>query len=65
MAACLWPLGSLLLSAASPAGPVETPAGRRDRAEADRLIDAIRLSENSVRQGAGPGFDEGGHREWC
>ena len=43
--------GPILLAAPSIAGTVDTPACNRDLAEADRLIHAIRLRENSVKQG--------------
>ena len=41
----------LTLPSLSPTGTVNTPICNRDFAEADRLIHAIRLRENSVQQG--------------
>jgi hypothetical protein len=43
--------GLVLSTASSLAGTVNTPRCNHDLAEADRLIHAIRLRENSVKQG--------------
>jgi hypothetical protein len=44
-------LGPMLITAPGIAGSIDTPACRRDLAEADRLIRSIRLRENSVQPG--------------
>jgi hypothetical protein len=46
----------IVLASPGIAGSVSTPACNRDLAEADQLIHAIRLRENSVKEGDWPGL---------